>query len=75
LNSNTTGNGTLGTFDPTNLGNGGYTIQLSGTANGTTQINQVLVNVIGDFKPGRVTSTVTEFKVPRGNPDYDQPNV
>ena len=64
LNSNTTGTGTIGTFDATTLASGGYTIQLNATANGTTQGSQVTVTVVGANKPGRMTSTVTEFKVP-----------
>jgi YD repeat-containing protein len=64
LNSNTTGSGTIGTFDATVLASGGYTIQLNATANGTTQVSQITVNVVGNNKPGRMTSTVTEFKVP-----------
>jgi hypothetical protein len=64
LNSNTTGSGTIGTFDGSLLANGGYTIQLNATANGTTQVSQINVVVVGDYKPGRITSTITEFKVP-----------
>lgn len=64
LNSNTTGSGTLATFDATVLASGGYTIQLNATANGTTQVSQITVTVVGNNKPGRMTSTVTEFKVP-----------
>jgi RHS repeat-associated protein len=64
LNSNTTGTGTIGTFDATGLASGGYTIQLNATASGTTQVSQIAVSITGDNKPGRMTSTVTEFKVP-----------
>jgi RHS repeat-associated protein len=64
LNSNTTGSGTIGTFDATLLPNGGYAIELNATANGTPQISYVTVTVVGDNKPGRITSTVTDFKVP-----------
>jgi len=65
LNSNTTGSGTIGTFDATVLASGGYTIQLNATAStGATQVSQVTVSVVGNNKPGRMTSTVTELKVP-----------
>jgi RHS repeat-associated protein len=65
LNSNTTGSGTIGTFDATLLASGGYTIQLDAIANGgATQVSQINVTVAGGNKPGRFTSTVTEFKVP-----------
>jgi RHS repeat-associated protein len=64
LNSNTTGSGTIGTFDGTNLASGAYTIQLNATSNGVTQVSQITVSVVGDNKPGRMKSTVTEFKVP-----------
>ena len=65
LNSNTTGVGTIGTFDATTLADGAYTIQLNATSgNGTTQVSQVSVSVVGDYKPGRMTATITEFKVP-----------
>lgn len=64
LNANTTGSGTIGTFDPTLLPSGGYTIELNAMANGTSQISEIAVTVVGDNKPGRITSTVTEFKVP-----------
>lgn len=64
LNSNTTGSGTIGMFDATTLASGGYTIQLNASANGMTQVSQITVSVVGNNKPGRMTSTVTEFKVP-----------
>ena len=60
LNSNTTGNGTVATLDTTTIPSGPYTIQLSATASGSTQISQVTVSVAGQNKPGRMTSTVTE---------------
>jgi RHS repeat-associated protein len=65
LNSNTTGSGTIGTFDATTLASGGYTLQLNATASGgATQVSQITVTVVGGNKPGRMTATVTEFKVP-----------
>jgi hypothetical protein len=67
LNSNTTGTGplTLGTFDPTLLANGQYTIQLQATNSaGSNLLNEVVVSVTGEYKPGREVVTVTDFKVP-----------
>lgn len=65
INSNTTGSGTIGTFDGSTLANGGYTIQLNATASNGTQLTSVIVvSVIGDNKPGRVTFTTTDLRVP-----------
>jgi len=65
LNSNTTGTGTIGTFDATLLPNGGYTIQLDAVSStGATQRSIIAVIVTGENKPGRVRTTVTDFKVP-----------
>jgi len=65
LSPNTTGTGQIGTFDPTTLNNGSYFIQLNGTNSlGATQNNLALVTVTGDYKPGRVTATLTDFVVP-----------
>jgi RHS repeat-associated protein len=65
LNSNTTGTGTIGTFDGTLLPSGGYTIQLTATSStGATQISLTAVTVTGEYKPGRERVTVTDFKVP-----------
>lgn len=65
LNANTTGSGTLGTFDGTTLANGSYIIQLQATAsNGTQQTSVILVSVTGDNKPGRFTKTVTDMRIP-----------
>lgn len=65
LNSNTTGNGTLAIFDATLLPSGGYTIQLTATSStGASQVSVVAVVVTGQDKPGRVTETITDFKVP-----------
>jgi RHS repeat-associated protein len=65
INGNTTGSGTIGVFDGTTLANGGYTIQLQATTTGgTQQTSLIVVSVIGDNKPGRVTFTVTDLKVP-----------
>jgi len=65
LNANTTGTGTIGTFDATTLASGGYTIRLNAIdSHGNSQVSQIAVSVVGSNKPGRMTSTVTEFKVP-----------
>lgn len=65
INGNTTGSGTIGTFDGSTLANGGYTIQLNATASNGSQLTSVIVvSVIGDNKPGRVTFTTTDLRVP-----------
>ena len=67
LNPNTTGTGplTLGTIDPTLLANGENTIQLEATSStGACQLNEIVVSVAGEYKPGREKVTVTDFKVP-----------
>jgi len=65
LNSNTTGSGQIGVLDTTALVNGTYLLHLQSTqTNGDSEQGVVLVTVIGDYKPGRVTSTVTDLVVP-----------
>jgi len=65
LNPNVTGGGTIGTFDPTMLANGEYTIRLRGTSVGRPPLTSlVTVNVTGENKPGRVTLEVTDLYVP-----------
>jgi len=65
LNPSTTGTGQVGTFDATLLNNGGYYIVLNGTNSAAvTQSNQVYVTAVGDYKPGRVTATITDLTVP-----------
>jgi RHS repeat-associated protein len=65
LNPNTTGSGTIGQLDTTTLMNGAYWIQLNATDNtGKYMGSGIWVNVIGDYKPGRVTTTVTDLVVP-----------
>jgi RHS repeat-associated protein len=65
LNANTTGSGQIGTLDTTVLPNGTYWIQLQATdTNGNQQYALVLVTVAGNYKPGRVTATVTDLVVP-----------
>lgn len=56
--------GTIGTFDPTVLANGEYTIRLRAEGNGTQLTSLVTVNVTGDLKPGRVTFEVKDLEVP-----------
>lgn len=65
LNANTTGGGTLGTFDATLLANGQYTVQLQAiNSAGAAQLNEIVLSVVGQNKPGRVTATVTDLEVP-----------
>ena len=65
LSASTTGTGQISTFDPTLLNNGNYFIVLSATNSvGVSMTSQVYVTVAGDYKPGRVTATVTDLKVP-----------
>lgn len=65
LNGSVSGSGQIGTFDTTLLPNGPYWIQLQGTSTTGQQENSlVLVTVAGNFKPGRVTATVTDLVVP-----------
>jgi len=65
LNATFPSSNNLGTFDGTVLASGGYTIQLNATASNGVKLNsQVNVSVVGNNKLGRITSTVTEFKVP-----------
>jgi RHS repeat-associated protein len=65
LNSSTSGTGTLATLDTTLLANGSYYILLQATdSNGKTMASGVDILVGGDYKPGRVTTTVTDLIVP-----------
>ena len=65
LNASATGSGQIGTFDATLLANGGYFIILNGTnSQNVTQTSQVYVTSIGDYKPGRVTATITDLTAP-----------
>ena len=65
INPTTTGSGTIGTFDATTLANGGYTVQLQATAsNGTQQTSLIVLTVTGDNKPGRVTFSTTDLRLP-----------
>lgn len=65
LNANTTGSGQIGKLDTTTLANGQYLITLQATdTSGHASYNFALVTVVGNYKPGRVTSTVTDLVVP-----------
>lgn len=65
LNGNTTGSGTLANWDTTVLPNGSYWLKLVATDSlGITQTSTVLVRVTGEYKPGRVTTTIRDFVVP-----------
>jgi RHS repeat-associated protein len=65
LNPNVSGTGTIGTFDGTTLQNGEYVVRLTATDSaGNTQASLINLNVIGDNKPGRLTKTVTDLRVP-----------
>src|SRR6185369_4507973 len=58
-------NGLLGTFDPTLLINGIYTVRLSATnAGGQTSVNTVSAVVGGDLKVGNFTVSFTDLDVP-----------
>lgn len=65
LNATATGSGQIGTLDTTGLANGQYWITLYATdTSGNTSYNLSLVTVVGRYKPGRVTSTLTDLVVP-----------
>jgi YD repeat-containing protein len=65
LNSNLSGSGQIGSLDATALANGAYWIQLQATNTvGQSGYSLVLVYVTGNYKPGRVTSTVMDLVVP-----------
>lgn len=58
-------NGLLGTFDPSVLLNGMYTIRLSATnAGGLTSVNTVSAVVAGEQKLGNFTLSFTDLSVP-----------
>ena len=57
--------GTLATLDTTLLANGSYYIYLQAIdSNGKSMASGVDILVGGDYKPGRVTTTVTDLVVP-----------
>lgn len=56
---------TVATLDTTLLANGSYIIRLRGTDTSWVElISQVLITVAGDYKPGRMTVSVTDLTVP-----------
>ncbi len=58
-------NGLLGTFDPTVLVNGIYTVRLIATnAGGQTSVNTVSAVVAGELKVGNFTVSFTDLSVP-----------
>ncbi len=64
-NTNTSESQQIGTFDTTSLLNGSYWITLQATdTSGNSQYSVALVTVVGNYKPGRVTTTVTDLVVP-----------
>ncbi len=65
LAANATGSGTIATLDTTTLEDGSYVIRLRGLdtdGNGVTSETSVMAT--GEYKPGRVRFTVTDFTVP-----------
>ncbi len=64
LNSSTVGSGTIGSLDTTLLANGGYIVELSASTGGSPQNFEATVTVVGNYKPGRLTATVTDLTVP-----------
>jgi YD repeat-containing protein len=65
MNPSTAGPGQIGTLDTTAMVNGSYWIELQATdVKGNPQNDLVLVTVVGNYKPGRVTASVTDLIVP-----------
>jgi RHS repeat-associated protein len=65
INPNVSGSGQIGVLDTTALANGPYVVQMQATdTNGDSEYSLILINVTGNFKPGRVTTTVTDLVVP-----------
>jgi RHS repeat-associated protein len=67
LSSSTTGGpgATLATLDTTLLADGSYYVILQATdSTGKNQASGVEIQVVGDYKPGRVTTSVTDLVVP-----------
>ena len=64
LNANVTGSGQIGALDTTMLANGSYWIQIRPPTRRQSEYSLVLVTVTGNYKPGRVTTTVTDLVVP-----------
>jgi RHS repeat-associated protein len=65
LNAAVSGTGQIGTLDTTTLANGSYWLKMQATdTSNNSEYSVVLVTVAGDYKPGRVTTTVTDLVVP-----------
>jgi len=65
LNANVSGSGQIGTLDTTMMANGPYMIQMQATdTSGNFQYSLVLVTISGNYKPGRLTTTVADLVVP-----------
>jgi RHS repeat-associated protein len=67
LNASTVGSGPMiiGTLDTTTLANGTYWIMLDATdKSGKEEFSLVQITVVGNYKPGRVTASVTDLTVP-----------
>ena len=65
LNANVSGSGQIGTLDTTMMANGPYMIQMQATdTSGNFQYSLVLVTVSGNYKPGRLTTMVTDLVAP-----------
>ena len=56
---------TISSLDTTTLANGSYWVELQATdTSGEFEYSLILVTVAGNYKPGRVTATVTDLVVP-----------
>jgi RHS repeat-associated protein len=56
---------TLAVLDTTLISNGNYVIRVTATdSSGQEQISQVMITVVGENKPGRLTFSVTDLNVP-----------
>ncbi len=65
INANTTGPGAIGTLDTTTLVNGTYWLRLQATNSASqTQTSLVQIHVGGEYKPGRIQTTMTDLVVP-----------
>jgi len=61
----TIGSGLIATLDPATFPNGSYFVDLRATNSANvTQDNVLLIKIVGEYKPGRVTATITDLTVP-----------